>query len=175
MPCRFEDDKHVSGLFEELWEENTSSERIALQLYLAEIVSLVCESITSSSWSSKKKVNHMCFSHSFFPFIFSFFNCFISALPCIIIYLIAFPKKKNIFNIFLHIYQVVDSLYEFYLEFQSGLAICKLGEVLGESLASHHRVLLEAVLKDIPGRLWEVRFSFFMLVNVFIHLTLSRA
>ncbi|XP_062082273.1 uncharacterized protein LOC133788708 [Humulus lupulus] len=89
---RFEDDKNVSGLFEELWEENTSSERIALQLYLGEIVSLICESITSSSWSSKKK---------------------------------------------------------------SGLAICKLGEVLGESLASHHHVLLQAVMKEIPGRLWE--------------------
>ncbi|KAF4378493.1 hypothetical protein G4B88_027553 [Cannabis sativa] len=89
---RFEDDKNVSGLFEELWEENTSSESIALQLYLGEIVSLICDSITSSSWSSKKK---------------------------------------------------------------SGLAICKLGEVLGESLASHHRVLLQAVMKEIPGRLWE--------------------
>lgn len=54
---RFEDDKHVSGMFEELWEENTSSERIALQLYLGEVVSLICESIASSSWSSKKKVD----------------------------------------------------------------------------------------------------------------------
>ncbi|PON59554.1 Proteasome component Ecm [Trema orientale] len=89
---RFEDDKLVSGLFEELWEENTSSERIALQLYLGEIVSLICESITSSSWSSKKK---------------------------------------------------------------SGQAICKLGEVLGESLVSHHYVLLQAVMSEIPGRLWE--------------------
>ncbi|XP_024030403.1 proteasome-associated protein ECM29 homolog [Morus notabilis] len=89
---RFEDDKQVSGLFEELWEENTSSEWIALQLYLAEVVSLICESITSSSWSSKKK---------------------------------------------------------------SGKAICKLSEVLGESLESHHHVLLQAVMKEIPGRLWE--------------------
>ncbi|KAL5580309.1 hypothetical protein UlMin_012751 [Ulmus minor] len=52
---RFEDDKHISGLFEELWEENTSSERVSLQLYLGEIVSLICEGIASSSWSSKKK------------------------------------------------------------------------------------------------------------------------
>ncbi|CAB4308928.1 unnamed protein product [Prunus armeniaca] len=44
-----------SGLFEELWEEHTSSERVALQLYLEEIVSLICEGIGSSSWASKKK------------------------------------------------------------------------------------------------------------------------
>ncbi|KAF3455353.1 hypothetical protein FNV43_RR05803 [Rhamnella rubrinervis] len=89
---RFDDDKHVSGLFEELWEEHTSSERVALQLYLGEIVSLICESITSSSWSSKKK---------------------------------------------------------------SGQAISKLSEVLGESLASYHHVLLQSLMKEIPGRLWE--------------------
>lgn len=53
---RFNDDEYVSGLFEELWEEHTSSERVALQLYLAEIVSLICESIATSSWASKKKV-----------------------------------------------------------------------------------------------------------------------
>ncbi|PRQ32931.1 putative proteasome component Ecm29 [Rosa chinensis] len=52
---RFDDDKYVSGSFEELWEEHTSSERVALQLYLAEIVSLICESIATSSWASKKK------------------------------------------------------------------------------------------------------------------------
>ncbi|XP_060667830.1 uncharacterized protein LOC107410333 isoform X2 [Ziziphus jujuba] len=89
---RFEDDKYVSGLFEELWEEHTSSERVALQLYLGEIVSLICESITSSSWSSKKK---------------------------------------------------------------SGQAISKLSEVLGESLASYHHVLLQSLMNEIPGRLWE--------------------
>ncbi|XP_077218029.1 ARM repeat superfamily protein isoform X2 [Tasmannia lanceolata] len=52
---RFDDDKDVGGLFEELWEENTSSERITLQLYLAEIVSLLCDGIVSPSWASKKK------------------------------------------------------------------------------------------------------------------------
>lgn len=55
--CRFEDDKNVSTLFEELWEEYTSGERITLQLYLGEIVSLICESISSSSWASKRKVS----------------------------------------------------------------------------------------------------------------------
>ncbi|KAL6966673.1 hypothetical protein U1Q18_032459, partial [Sarracenia purpurea var. burkii] len=52
---RFEDDKNVSILFEELWEESMSSERISLQLYMGEIVSLICEGIMSSSWASKKK------------------------------------------------------------------------------------------------------------------------
>lgn len=89
---RFEDDKHVSGLFEELWEENTSGERITLQLYLEEIISLVCESITSSSWASKRK---------------------------------------------------------------AAQAICKLSEVLGDSLSSYHQVLLKSLMKEIPGRLWE--------------------
>ncbi|OVA18531.1 Proteasome stabiliser ECM29 [Macleaya cordata] len=53
--ARFEDDKDVASLFEELWEENTSSERVTLQLYLDEIVSLLCEGMMSSSWASKKK------------------------------------------------------------------------------------------------------------------------
>ncbi|XP_059624994.1 uncharacterized protein LOC132268214 [Cornus florida] len=51
---RFEDDKNVSSLFEELWEENMSSERVTLQLYLGEITSLICEGLVSSSWASKK-------------------------------------------------------------------------------------------------------------------------
>ncbi|BBH02426.1 ARM repeat superfamily protein [Prunus dulcis] len=89
---RFEDDKFVSGLFEELWEEHTSSERVALQLYLEEIVSLICEGIGSSSWASKKR---------------------------------------------------------------SAQAISKLSEVLGESLSSHYHVLLQSLIKEIPGRLWE--------------------
>lgn len=54
--CRFEDDKNVSGLFEELWEDSTSGERITIQLYLGEIVSLICEGLASSSWTSKRKV-----------------------------------------------------------------------------------------------------------------------
>ncbi|KAE9462120.1 hypothetical protein C3L33_05968, partial [Rhododendron williamsianum] len=52
---RFEDDKSVSSLFEEFWEENMSSERITLQLYMGEIVVLICEGIMSSSWASKRK------------------------------------------------------------------------------------------------------------------------
>ena len=71
--CRFEDDKYISGLFEELWEENTSGERITLQLYLGEIVSLICESITLSSWASKRKVSVI-----FFFFFLSFFPLFLA-------------------------------------------------------------------------------------------------
>ncbi|OIW02801.1 hypothetical protein TanjilG_29577 [Lupinus angustifolius] len=89
---RFEDDKNVSSLFEELWEEYTSGERVTLHLYIGEIVSLICDSLSSSSWASKKK---------------------------------------------------------------SAQAICKLSEVLGESLSSHHGVLLQSLMKEIPGRLWE--------------------
>ncbi|KAF5447658.1 hypothetical protein F2P56_033192 [Juglans regia] len=89
---RFEDDKYISGLFEELWEENTSGERVTLQLYLGEIVSLISESIASSSWASKRK---------------------------------------------------------------SAQAICKLCEVLGESMSPYHQVLLQSLMKEVPGRLWE--------------------
>ncbi|KAH6814295.1 ARM repeat superfamily protein, partial [Perilla frutescens var. frutescens] len=89
---RFEDDKTISSLYEDLWDENMSNERITLQLFLGEIVDLINEGIMSSSWASKKKAS---------------------------------------------------------------LAICKLGEVLGESLSSHHSVLLSSLMKEIPGRLWE--------------------
>ncbi|KAK1280870.1 hypothetical protein QJS04_geneDACA015003 [Acorus gramineus] len=90
--ARFEDDKDVSKVFEELWEENTSSERVTLQLYLAEIVLLLCDGVASSSWSNKKK---------------------------------------------------------------SAKAIRNLSEVLGESLSSFQSDLLNCLLKEIPGRLWE--------------------
>ncbi|RYR45699.1 hypothetical protein Ahy_A07g031502 isoform A [Arachis hypogaea] len=52
---RFEDDKSISNIFEELWEEYTSGERVTLNLYLGEIVSLICEGMSSSSWASKRK------------------------------------------------------------------------------------------------------------------------
>ncbi|XP_048499629.1 uncharacterized protein LOC104890118 isoform X2 [Beta vulgaris subsp. vulgaris] len=89
---RFEDDKHVSGLFEEVWEENTSGDNVTLQLYLGEMVSLITDSITSSSWSSKRK---------------------------------------------------------------AAQAITKLSETLRESLSTYCQVLLNSLLKEIPGRLWE--------------------
>ncbi|XP_039059418.1 uncharacterized protein LOC120203130 [Hibiscus syriacus] len=37
---------------------------------------------------------------------------------------------------------------------RSGKAICKLSEVLGDSLSSY-LVLLKSLMKEIPGRLWE--------------------
>ncbi|KAL1555169.1 proteasome adapter and scaffold protein ECM29-like isoform X1 [Salvia divinorum] len=89
---RFEDDKTISSLYEDLWDENMSNERITLQLFLGEIVDLINEGIMASSWASKKKAS---------------------------------------------------------------LGICKLSEVLGESLSSHHSVLLTSLMKEIPGRLWE--------------------
>ncbi|XP_020682977.1 proteasome adapter and scaffold protein ECM29 [Dendrobium catenatum] len=52
---RFEDDKDISTLYEELWEDNSTSDRATLQLYLQEIVSLICSCISSSSWASKRK------------------------------------------------------------------------------------------------------------------------
>ncbi|XP_047327429.1 proteasome adapter and scaffold protein ECM29 isoform X3 [Impatiens glandulifera] len=52
---RFDDEKHVKTLFEELWDETTGTERVTLQLYLGEIVSLICEGLMSSSWGGKKK------------------------------------------------------------------------------------------------------------------------
>uniref|UniRef100_A0A7N0UGU9 Proteasome-associated protein ECM29 homolog n=1 Tax=Kalanchoe fedtschenkoi TaxID=63787 RepID=A0A7N0UGU9_KALFE len=89
---RFDDDKYVSGLFEELWENSTSGERITLKLYLEETVALICEGIKSSSWASKKK---------------------------------------------------------------SALATKKLSDILKDSLSSHHHILLECLMKELPGRLWE--------------------
>ncbi|KAK3025960.1 hypothetical protein RJ639_040934, partial [Escallonia herrerae] len=104
---RFEDDKNVSSLYEELWEENMSSERITLQLYLEEIVNLISEGIISSSWASKRKA---CESLSLSP---------------------------------------------------AALGITKLSEVLGVSLSTYYHVLLTSLMKEIPGRFWEVEiFSF---------------
>ncbi|PKA49156.1 hypothetical protein AXF42_Ash010841 [Apostasia shenzhenica] len=52
---RFEDYKDISALYEELWEDNSNSERVTIQLYLEEIVSLICSCLSSSSWASKRK------------------------------------------------------------------------------------------------------------------------
>lgn len=89
---RFEDEKSVSNLYEEMWEENMSSERVTLQLYLGEIVELISGGIMSSSWSSKRK---------------------------------------------------------------AAQAVSKLCDTLGEVVSSQYHVLLSALLKEIPGRLWE--------------------
>ncbi|KAK8955794.1 hypothetical protein KSP40_PGU002294 [Platanthera guangdongensis] len=52
---RFDDDKDISILYEELWEDNSTSDRVTLQLYLQEIVSLISSCISSSSWANKRK------------------------------------------------------------------------------------------------------------------------
>lgn len=49
--------------------------------------------------------------------------------------------------------------------FQSAKGVCKLGEVLGESLSSHQHILLESVMKEVPGRLWEVGIFFLQLLE----------
>lgn len=39
---------------------------------------------------------------------------------------------------------------------QAAQAVSKLCETLGEVVSSQHHVLLSSLLKEIPGRLWEV-------------------
>lgn len=62
-----------------------------------------------------------------------------------------------------HILEICFSLLIFFLwlfvHVQSALAISKLCEILGESLSSCHPVLLKSLMKEIPGRLWEVGIS----------------
>jgi hypothetical protein len=48
---------------------------------------------------------------------------------------------------------------------QSAQAISKLSEVLGESMSSYHHILLQALMKEVPGRLWEVGRSFHELLE----------
>jgi len=92
LSCRFEDDKNVSGLFEELWEEYTSGERITLHLYLTEIVSLICEGMSSSSWASKRKVSLALIS-SFSIILIQPHSawCFLDLCICSLIYLLLLP------------------------------------------------------------------------------------
>ncbi|GAA0159929.1 scaffold/adaptor protein [Lithospermum erythrorhizon] len=89
---RFEDDKNVSILYEELWEENMGSERITVQLYLGEIVTLINEQMASSSWTNKRK---------------------------------------------------------------AARGISKLCNALGDSLSPQQQDLLNSLIREIPGRLWE--------------------
>nr|CAB3489010.1 unnamed protein product [Digitaria exilis] len=52
---RFDDDKDTSAVYEELWEDIPSSERVTLTLYLPETLSLLCDCMSSSSWAGKRK------------------------------------------------------------------------------------------------------------------------
>lgn len=44
----------------------------------------------------------------------------------------------------------------FFWNVQASQAVRKLSEVLGEILSSHHDLLLNSLMKELPGRLWEV-------------------
>jgi hypothetical protein len=67
--CRFDEEKDISSIFEEIWEDNISSTSVALGLYMPEIVARLKEGIGSSSWPQKKKVSisvHSFCLHSLF-------------------------------------------------------------------------------------------------------------
>lgn len=53
--ARFEEEKDVRSYFEDIWEENTSTEGVALQFYTSDIVPLALEGLSSTSWTQKKK------------------------------------------------------------------------------------------------------------------------
>ncbi|XP_024395125.1 LOW QUALITY PROTEIN: uncharacterized protein [Physcomitrium patens] len=53
--ARFDDEKDIVALFEEIWEDNTSSASVTLTMYMPEIVKLLIEGIGSSSWTQKQK------------------------------------------------------------------------------------------------------------------------
>lgn len=52
---RYDSDVSVKSLFEEVWDESSSSTSAAVQLYLPEITALICDGIQSSSWPRKKQ------------------------------------------------------------------------------------------------------------------------
>ena len=53
--ARFDEEKDIVALFEEIWEDNTSSASVTLTMYMLEIVKLLIEGIGSSSWTQKQK------------------------------------------------------------------------------------------------------------------------
>lgn len=53
--ARFDDEKDIVALFEEIWEDNTSTGSVTLTMYMPEIVKLLIEGIGSSSWTQKQK------------------------------------------------------------------------------------------------------------------------
>jgi proteasome component ECM29 len=67
--AKFDEEKDISSIFEEIWEDNISSTSVALGLYMPEIVTRLKEGIGSSSWPQKKKVSisvHSFCLHSLF-------------------------------------------------------------------------------------------------------------
>lgn len=53
--ARFDGEKDIVALFEEIWEDNTSTGSVTLTMYMPEIVKLLIEGIGSSSWPQKQK------------------------------------------------------------------------------------------------------------------------
>lgn len=53
--ARFDEEKDIAAIFEEVWEDNTSSASVTLTMYMPEIVKLLKEGIGSSSWTQKQK------------------------------------------------------------------------------------------------------------------------
>ncbi|KAI5083342.1 hypothetical protein GOP47_0003085 [Adiantum capillus-veneris] len=54
--ARFDEDKTVSNMFEDIWDENTSGQSIAMQLYASEIIPLALKGLSNTSWTQKKNV-----------------------------------------------------------------------------------------------------------------------
>ncbi|KAI5083366.1 hypothetical protein GOP47_0003109 [Adiantum capillus-veneris] len=52
--ARFDEDKTVSNMFEDIWDENTSGQSIAMQLYASEIIPLALKGLSNTSWTQKK-------------------------------------------------------------------------------------------------------------------------
>eukprot|EP00850_Spirogloea_muscicola_P022838 SM000314S12182 [mRNA] locus=s314:99165:108197:+ [translate_table: standard] len=53
--ARYDEEKEIQQQFSEVWEENSGTETAALQLYAAEIVALVLDALSSSSWTRKRQ------------------------------------------------------------------------------------------------------------------------
>lgn len=63
-----------------------------------------------------------------------------------------------------YVYDIGSSKMSCNLQYTYGTAVClqsakaikKLCDVLGESLSAHHQKILNSLLKELPGRFWEV-------------------
>ncbi|XP_078435505.1 ARM repeat superfamily protein isoform X2 [Wolffia australiana] len=85
--ARFEDDKDVGNQFSEVWDETVGNESITLQLYLTEIISILCSCLIASSWASKRKaakaIRSLCeiLGESLSPFYQELLKCLLAELP----------------------------------------------------------------------------------------------
>lgn len=53
--ARFDEDKVVKGLFEEVWEDVSGNSTASLELYSEDITALACRGLASSSWPRKQQ------------------------------------------------------------------------------------------------------------------------